>query len=44
MMEKCGNRAIREFTLVAHKQFGMQVIVLAGFMKEGNPLVSLWVV
>jgi len=44
MMEKRGNQAMREFMSAAYKQFGMQVIVLAGFMKEGNPLVSLWVV
>ena len=43
-MAKWGLRAIKEFTLSAYSQFGMQVVVLASYMDENQgPLVALWV-
>jgi len=41
MMRKCGSAAVREFTLAAWNQFGMRIVVLAAFMKEEGPVVSL---
>jgi hypothetical protein len=44
MMDKCGPRAVKEFTSSAYRQFGMRVIVLASFMdQEQGPSVALWV-
>jgi len=41
MMKKCGPTAVKEFTSAAWNQFGMHVVVLAVFMKDGHPSVSL---
>jgi hypothetical protein len=41
MMKKRGPAAVKEFTSAAWNQFGMRVVVLAAFMKDGHPSVSL---
>ena len=42
MMEKHGAQAIKEFTSVAHTQFGMRIVVLASFIDgDGDPSITL---
>jgi len=42
MMFKHGPEAVREFTSLVYKQFGMRVIVLAAFLNRGgNPSMTL---
>jgi len=41
MMKKRGPAAVKEFTSAAWNQFGMCVVVLAAFMKDGHPSVLL---
>ena len=44
MMEKNGTKAIKEFTSLVHKEFGMRIVVLAAFVdRDGDPSMSLWV-
>ena len=43
MMRKHGPRAIKEFTSVAFRQFGIRVVVLAAFMDSRDPSILLWV-
>ena len=43
MMSKHGPRAVKEFTSVAWNQFGMRVVVLAAYLQDGEPVVSMWV-
>jgi len=43
MMSKYRSMAIKEFMLAAWNQFGMCVVVVAAFLEDREPLVSLWV-
>jgi hypothetical protein len=44
MMAKSGPKAIKEFSSLAYKQFGMRVVVLAAYIDaEGDPSMTLWV-
>jgi hypothetical protein len=44
MMKKHGAKAMKEFTSVVFRQFGMRVVVLGAFMNDGEPAVSMWVI
>jgi hypothetical protein len=44
MMKKHGPKAMKEFTSVVFRQFGMRVVVLAAYMNDGEPAVSMWVI
>jgi hypothetical protein len=42
MMEKNGTKAIKEFTSLVHKEFGMRIVILAAFVdRDGDPSMSL---
>jgi hypothetical protein len=44
MMEKNGPKAIKEFTSLVHREFGMRIVVLAAFVDgDGDPSMTLWV-
>jgi hypothetical protein len=43
MMGKHGTKAIRDFTSAAWRQFGMRVVVLAAYVNDEDPMISLWV-
>jgi hypothetical protein len=44
MMTKNGPKAIKEFTSLVHKEYGMRIVVLAAFIDgDGDPSMSLWV-
>jgi len=43
MMSKYRSMAIKEFTSAAWNQFGMRVVVVAAFLEDREPSVSLWV-
>lgn len=42
MMAKNGPKAVREFTSLAYKEFGMRVVVLAAFLdSQRDPSITL---
>jgi len=43
MMRKNGTRVIKDFTSAVWRQFGMRVVVLAAFVDDEDPSMSLWV-
>jgi len=34
---------MKDFILAAYKEFGMRVVVLAAFLHDRKPAVSMWV-
>jgi hypothetical protein len=43
MMKKHANNAMKDFTSLAYKQFGMRLVILGAFVDdEGEPAISLW--